>query len=78
MKIFAHGCHTCIFKTLIGDLGERQLDEQVYMGVGGSLTGQLLPIDPEAEQSGREGQGGGQPQQQGQVVMGKGTKQGLG
>ena len=56
----------------------RHLDGQVYMGVGGSLTGRLLPIDPEAEQSGREGQGGGQPQQQGQVVMGKGTKQGLG
>ena len=32
----------------------RQLDGQVYMGVGGSLTGRLLPIDPEAEQSGRE------------------------
>ena len=33
----------------------RHLDGQVYMGVGGSLTGRLLPIDPEAEQSGREG-----------------------
>ena len=39
----------------------RELDGQVYMGVGGSLTGRLLPIDPEAEQSGREGE----PQQQG-------------
>ena len=37
----------------------RHLDGQVYMGVGGSLTGRLLPIDPEAEQSGREELGGG-------------------
>lgn len=35
----------------------RHLDGQVYMGVGGSLTGRLLPIDLEAVQSGRVGRG---------------------
>ena len=43
----------------------RHLDGQVYMGVGGSLTGRLLPIDPEAEQT------GGRATATGQVVMGK-------
>ena len=67
----------CIWEAFGWELAHgRQLDGQVYMGVGGSLTGRLLPIDPEAEQSGREG-GGGQPQQQGQVVMGKDRNKGL-